>query len=107
MLTAMTTSRGQVPAPQKWGPLWARVLAWIVLVPAALGLILGVRFIVQGFGPETLAAVGLIVGPLLILLVLAIAVPALFFLRRGGKTPFFIAVIVTAASTALVLFAFL
>ncbi len=83
---------------QRWAPVWARVLAWIVLVPAVLGFILGVRLIVQGFGPETLAAVGLIVGPLLILLVLAIAVPVVIFLRRGGMIPFFIAMGVAAAA---------
>ncbi len=72
-------------------------------MPSALGFALGVRFILQGFGPETLAAVGLIVGPLLILLVIAIAVPALMFLRRGGKTPFFISIGIAATVLLFVL----
>ena len=82
-----------------WSPVWARVLAWIVLVPAVLAFILGVRFIVQGFGPETLAAVGFIVGPLIILIALAVAVPAGMFLRRGGKTLFTTATVIAAVST--------
>ncbi len=106
MLHCMTSLEDQsmTVAPQRgWAPTWARVLAWIVLVPAALVILLGVRFIVQGFGPETLAAVGLIVGPILILLAIAIGVPALMFLRRGGKVPFFTAIGIAAAALLFVL----
>lgn len=106
MLHCMTSPADHSPPTRRqrqWTPVWARVLAWIVLVPSALGFVLGVRFIVQGFGPETLAAVGLIVGPLLILLVIAIAVPALIFLRQGGKTPFFISIGIAAAALLFVL----
>lgn len=70
------------------------------MVPAALSFILGVRFIFQGFGPETLAAVGFIVGPVVILIALAIAVPSGLFLRRGGRTLFAMAMILAAVSTS-------
>lgn len=103
MLMPMATPRGSVPAPA-WGPMWARVLAGIVLVPAAILLTLGVRFFVQGFGPETLAGIGLIVGPILVMMAAAIAVPAGLFLARRGKARFIIAVVVTVLSTAIVLF---
>lgn len=99
----MTSPRGPIPT-QPWGPLWARVLAGIVLLPAAIFFTLGVRFFVQGFGPETLAGIGFIVGPILVMMAAAIAVPAGIFLARGGRTRFIIAMVVTALSTAIVLF---
>lgn len=67
------------------------------MVLAALGVIRGALFIVQGFGPETLAAVGFIVGPLLFLLAIAVALPAGMFLRKGGKFFFFFAFGLTGA----------
>lgn len=104
MLLVMTTR----PAPQRtprerrgWSPIWAKVLAWVALVPAAIALFFGVAFFIQGFGDEALAAVGLLVGPILAMLAAAIAVPAILFLVRGGKTRFIIAMGITVVLLAI------
>lgn len=104
MLLVMTTRPDprSTPHPRRgWSPLWAKVLAWLALVPAAIALFFGVAFFIQGFGDDALAAIGLLAGPILAMLAAAIAVPAILFLVRGGKARFIIAMVITVALLAI------
>ena len=102
MLLGMTSRMrraGTVPARKRWGPTWAKILVVVSLAPAAISFFLGVAFFIQGFGDDALAAVGFIVGPVLALLALVIAVPAVLFLSLRGKPLF----ITTMCTTGLLL----
>ncbi|MDO5734922.1 MAG: hypothetical protein Q4P15_00440 [Propionibacteriaceae bacterium] len=89
------TTAGNPPSaaspPRGWAPLWAKILAWVVLVPSVLAMARGVVYFIQGFGDETLAAVGFIVGPILFVLALTVVVPSVLFLTRRGKPAFIVA----------------
>lgn len=97
MLLDMTSTQQPLPAllGQRWGPAWAKALAWVALVPAALMLLLGMWLFIQGFGGEALAAVGFIVGSVLALLALLFAVPPILFLVLRGKPAFIVAMCTT------------
>ena len=107
MLGDMTSPQYQSIAPRtrsQWGPTWARVLAWIVLLPAAWALFFGVAYFIQGFGDDALAALGLLVGPILVLLATAVALPAVLFLVRRGTSLFIMAMCATPVLLAAVVF---
>ncbi|RMB61727.1 hypothetical protein EAX62_03635 [Tessaracoccus antarcticus] len=57
-------------------------------MPAAWALFFGVAYFIQGFGDDALAALGLIVGPILGILACAVALPAVLFLVRQKKSLF-------------------
>ena len=65
-----------------WGPRWATALIYVSLVPAAWLLVLGSYLFTRGFGPEALAAVGWILGPVIGLGAILSAVPGMLFLFR-------------------------
>ena len=84
-----------------WGPPWATVLVSLSLVPAAWGLVLGSYLFTRGFGPEALAVVGWIAGPVVGLGAVLFAVPAILFLFRRGKPLFFTALAIPAVMLAM------
>lgn len=104
VMASKKRKRPPAPAPKPWGPTWAKVLAGIALAPAFLSFVVGVGFFIQGFGDGALAAVGLIVGPVLMMLAFIIALPVVLFLARQGKPLFIITMCTTGLLLALLIF---
>lgn len=83
-MTSFPEPKTAPEAPPRWGPQWARILAWIAMAPAAMGVVLGIRVLVLGLGSESDGILSSVMGPFMILSALCIAVLNWLFLKKGG-----------------------
>lgn len=100
------TSPGAPPPPQRWGPVWAKVLACLsLLFPLALvvygivGIVTGVMDLAENEGAgDGYTGLGVPVGMVAITLAVVMALPGALFVWKRGAVFFIISMIVLAIS---------
>jgi hypothetical protein len=85
----MAISTDAVLLRARWKPIWAVVLAWLLLVPASALALYGIYSTSEGVisliqGPS-FAELGIEIGVPSLLAGLLVGIPLVLFVRRGGK----------------------